>query len=556
MTYDQQQFSQPDTRAAYNDVFIPEYITVHLGTPTNSSARNITIKFIDYIKNVASSEIYPTWPTNSLIANIHCIVTFAINRVYTEWYRSRGFNFDITNSTAYDQYFVEGRNIFETISNITDSIFNVYARRFGFKNPYFTQYCNGTTSTCKGLSQWGTVDLAKAGKTPLEILHYYYPKDLELIATDNIQSIAASYPGVALRLGSNNENVRIMQNFLNRIRINYPLIPAISNPDGYFGPDTDAAVRAFQRTFNMTADGVIGKDTWNKILYIYVAVIRLAELDGEGIRIDIGKTPPTKVLSQGTSGEDVLQLQFILDAVAPYYDLPPVVKEGKFGATTKNAVIEFQKAFKLTADGVVGASTWNKLYSVYRGVAETAPAPPAEVVPPSGAPKYPGTALRLGSTGTDVRTMQSYLNAIRTVYGNIPQLTVDGSYGPATEAAVVAFQRQMLLSPDGVIGAVTWDKIVQTYSEVSGSAGISAEYPGYLMKLGSTGESVKLMQTFLNRLASVYTTLPRISADGIFGNQTLQAVTAFQKMFGLSADGIIGPSTWNAIVARNNEYFG
>jgi peptidoglycan hydrolase-like protein with peptidoglycan-binding domain len=556
MTYDQQQFSQPDTRAAYNDVFIPEYITVHLGTPTNSAARNITVKFIDYIKNVASSEIYPTWPTNSLIANIHCIVTFAINRVYTEWYRSRGFNFDITNSTAYDQYFVEGRNIFETISNITDSIFNVYARRFGFKNPYFTQYCNGTTSTCKGLSQWGTVDLAKAGKTPLEILHYYYPKDLELIATNNIQSIAASYPGVALRLGSNNENVRIMQNFLNRIRINYPLIPAISNPDGYFGPDTDAAVRAFQRTFNMTADGIIGKDTWNKILYIYVAVIRLAELDGEGIRIDIGKTPPTKVLSQGTSGEDVLQLQFILDAVAPYYDLPPVIKDGKFGATTKNAVMEFQKAFKLTADGVVGASTWNKLYSVYRGVAETAPAPPAEVVPPSGAPKYPGTALRLGSTGADVRTMQSYLNTIRTVYGNIPQLTVDGSYGSATEAAVVAFQRQMLLSPDGVIGAITWDKIVQTYSVVSGNAGVSTEYPGYLMKVGSTGESVKLMQTFLNRLASVYTTLPRISADGIFGNQTFQAVTAFQKMFGLSADGVIGPSTWNAIVAKNNEYFG
>ena len=214
-----------------NEVIIPEYITVHLGTPTNSSARNVRVKFADYVKNVASSEIYPTWPINSLISNIHVITTFAINRVYTEWYRSRGFNFDITNSTAYDQYFVDGRNIFENISNIVDTIFNVYARREGFRNPFFTSYCNGTTSTCQGLSQWGTVDLANRGFTPLQILRYYYTNDLELVSSNNIQAITETYPGTPLRLGDSGTNVQIMQNYLNRIRANYPLIPQIANPN-------------------------------------------------------------------------------------------------------------------------------------------------------------------------------------------------------------------------------------------------------------------------------------------------------------------------------------
>ena len=180
-------------------VIVPDYINVKLGTPT-SNARVVRVRFTDYIKNVVSSEIYPTWPDASLRANIHAIVTFAINRIYTEWYRSRGYTFDITNSTQYDMAFVENRNIFQNISNIVDEIFNVYARRIGFKDPFFTEFCNGTTAKCPGMSQWGTVTLANQGMNPLQILRSYYPRDLELVRTNNVGPIQESYPGSPLSI--------------------------------------------------------------------------------------------------------------------------------------------------------------------------------------------------------------------------------------------------------------------------------------------------------------------------------------------------------------------
>ena len=181
-------------------VIVPDYITVHLGTPSNTAARNVRVRFIDYIKNVASSEIYPDWPDNALRANIHAIVTFALNRIYTEWYRSRGQNFDITNSTAYDMAYVENRNIFQNISNIVDEVFNVYARRIGFQDPFFTEFCNGSTAKCNGMSQWGTVTLAKQGLNPLQILRAYYPRDLELVRTNNVGPVQESYPGSPLSI--------------------------------------------------------------------------------------------------------------------------------------------------------------------------------------------------------------------------------------------------------------------------------------------------------------------------------------------------------------------
>jgi len=543
----------PPEPRALTEVIIPDYITVHLGQPANASARNIRVRFADYIKNVVSSEIYSTWPYNSLVANTHTIVTFALNRIYTEWYRSRGFNFDITNSTSYDMFYREGGPVFENISRIVDDIFNVYARRIGFRNPFFTQFCNGTTVTCPGLSQWGTVTLANRGMSPLQILRNYYPNDLELVTSNNITGITESYPGVPLRVGSQGEAVRRMQNYLNRIRVNFPLIPRISNPNGVFGMDTQDAVRTFQRSFSLTSDGIIGRETWNKISFIYVGVIRLAELDSEGERATIGLTPPNVVLSQGSRGEHVIQLQFILSAISPFYpSVPVVIKDGIFDTVTKNAVIEFQKAFNLTPDGVVGPGTWNKLYSVYRGIQENAPIPPAETVPPSNAPPYPGTPLRVGSTGSDVRLMQTYLNMIRIVYPSIPYLIVDGTFGEEMQRAVVAFQHEFVLTPDGIIGPITWNKIVEQFLLVTGNASVSLEYPGTPLRIGSTGSSVRLMQGFLADLRARYPSLPPVAVDGIFGPNTHAAVVAFQRIAGLTPDGVIGPLTWNAIVNQRN----
>lgn len=538
---------------ALKQVVIPDYITVHLGTPTNASARNVRVRFTDYIKNVVSSEIYSTWPQNSLIANIHVIVTFAINRVYTEWYRSRGFNFDITNSTSYDQYYRDGAQIFENVSKLVDELFNVYARRVGFQNPFFTSFCNGTTATCNGLSQWGTVTLANQGMTPLQILHYYYPNDLRLVTSNNITGITESYPGYTLQTGSQGEPVRHMQNYLNRIRENFPLIPLIAIANGIFGSDTEAAVRTFQRTFDLTADGVIGRATWNKISFIYAGVARLAELDSEGERYTIGENPPNVVLSQGSRGEAVRELQFILSAIAPYFNsVPPVLQDGIFGSSVKNAVIQFQKTFGLTADGVVGPTTWNMLYEVYRSIYSDEPAPPAETPDPGYSTEYPGTPLKIGSTGTDVRLMQTYLNTIRIVYPNIPTLVVDGVFGNDTKEAVTAFQNAFLLAPDGIIGPITWDYIVKQYQLITGGSSISLEYPGAPLRNGSAGSAVRLMQGFLAELRSPYPSLPAIAVDGIFGSNTEFAVRGFQRLFGLTPDGIIGPLTWYEIIRQRN----
>lgn len=356
-------------------VVIPNPITVHLGTPA-SSASNVQVSFPDYVKNAASSEIYPTWPTASLTANIYAIITFALNRIYTEWYKSRGYNFDITNSTAYDQNFVYGRPIYDSISKIVDNIFNEYVRRQGQTVPYFTSFCNGTTATCQGLSQWGTVTLANQGLTPLQILRSYYPKDIEIVETNIITGILSSYPGTPLQTGNTGLDVQTIQTYLNRIRQNYPAIPTITDETGVFGNSTRSAVTKFQSIFGLTPDGIVGKSTWYKISSLYTAVARLAELDSEGTSLGIGTVPPNTVLRQGSRGQDVITLQYLLNVISEYYpNIPAPIQDGIFGSGTRQSVIAFQQAMQLNPDGIVGTLTWNALYKTYQNT---------EQIPPTG----------------------------------------------------------------------------------------------------------------------------------------------------------------------------
>ena len=543
----------PGQQRVLKEVVIPNYITVHLGRPSDTGARNVRVKFRDYIKNAVSSEIYPTWPYNAIVANVHTIVTFALNRVYTEWYRGRGYTFDITNSTSFDQSYREGGQVFENISQIVDDYFNVYAHRYGFKNPFFTSFCNGTTVTCGGLAQWGTVELANKGRTPIEILRNYYPSDIQLRASTNYSDVVESFPGYSLRVGSQGAVVQKMQNYLNRIRVNYPLIPQIQNPDGVFGEDTRAAVLAFQKTFNLPQDGVIGRGTWNQISYIFAAISKLAELESEGERVHIGKEPPRTTIRQGDRGPAVLELQFILNAIAAYYDqIPTVIQDTVFGTGVKNAVIAFQKTFGLTQDGAVGPATWHKLYEVYHRIYDGATQPPAPPPPGPGEHPYPGSPLRVGASGADVRLIQTYLNAIGKVYSDIPKLTVDGAFGGMTREAVIAFQQQFLLTPDGVVGPLTWEAIIRQYLLLTGGGSENLEYPGEPLKTGSKGSDVRLMQGFLAELRSCYPNLQNLEVDGIFGPNTERAVKAFQTMFGLESDGIIGPVTWYEIIEQRN----
>lgn len=399
----QQEGGPPDPERVLRQVAIPNPITVHLGAP-GSSAPNTAVSFPDYVKNVASSEIYPTWPAAALTANIYAIITFALNRIYTEWYRSKGYDYDITNSTAYDQYYVQGRPIYESISRIVDEIFNQYVRRQGQEAPYFTSFCSGSTVSCSGMSQWGTVTLANQGKTPLEILRTFYPLDIEIAETNIVTGVLTSYPGTALREGSTGLDVQTVQTWLGRIRRNYPAIPVITDDTGVYGLSTKAAVTRFQNIFGLTPDGIVGKATWYKISRLYTAVTRLAELDSEGTSLGIGTVPPGTTLRQGSRGQDVITLQYLLDVISQYYPtVPAPAQDGIFGSGTRQSVIAFQQAMQITPDGIVGPLTWRKLYSVYLGIQDNVPMPD---IPGSGGTgdSQPGTG---GSGSSREYTVQA-----------------------------------------------------------------------------------------------------------------------------------------------------
>ena len=464
--------------------YIPDRITVHLGAPNDASAPNVTLPFIDYIKNVASSEIYPTWPESALRANIYAQISFALNRIYTEYYRSRGYPFDITSSTAFDQYFVNGRDIFENISRIVDDIFNSYLRRPGNVVPLFAQYCDGINVSCPGgLSQWGSVSLANEGLLPYQILQNYYGNNLEIVRDVPVGAIEASVPLFPLRIGSSNDDVRTVQIRLNRISDNYPSIPKIVRTDGIFLEDTQDAVIRFQEIFDLSPDGVVGQSTWYAIERIYNSVKRLNELNSEGVSLQDVTNQYPEVLQLGSTGIGVSNLQYFINYVAAFYDtIPSITVDGVFGEATETAVRAAQRTFGLAPDGIVGEATWNALYNAYRGIIQGIPVKFTEgiTIP------YPGFLLRVGAESDFVRVMQEYLNYISMFIPEIPSVNPTGYFGTRTQDAVIALQNFVGLNPNGVVGAITWEAITSLYTDLySGNRVNDGQYPGY--EIGNNG---------------------------------------------------------------------
>lgn len=270
----------PSSGVVLQKPVVPEFITVHAGSPSNNSAPNYKVLYKDYIKNVASCEIYSTWSDSTIRSNVYAIISFTLNRIYTEWYRGKGKNYDITNSTAYDHAFNYGRNLFESISAVVDDIFATYVRRFGRKQPLLTQYCDGKNVSCpEWMTQWGSKYLGDQGKTPYEILTHFYGNDIELVTAEQVKGSPKSYPGYDLTIGSTGEEVKVVQEYLNRIAQNYPLIPK-SAVDGIYGAKTQEAVKVFQGVFNLPKTGIVDYATWYKISDVYVGVTRIAELRG------------------------------------------------------------------------------------------------------------------------------------------------------------------------------------------------------------------------------------------------------------------------------------
>lgn len=350
--------------------YVPQRITVHLGSPS-SNAANVTVSFSDYVKNVASSEIYPTWDESALRANILAIVSFALNRIYTEFYRSRGYDFDITNSTAFDQAFVNGRSFFENISRLVDELFNDYLRRPGFVEPLAAKFCNGTTVTCEGLSQWGSQNLAQQGLSSEQILRSYYG-NVETVVNAPIRGLTSSYPGTPLRRGSTGPDVVAIQVSLNRIAQSYPAIPKIPAVDGIFGSRTENSVIAFQQIFGLTPDGIVGPATWYEIVRLYTGVNSLSELRSQGQRFYANSWSPPNGLEVGDTGEKVRLLQYMLSVLSSYIPtIPPVNVDGIYGPATRSAVLAAQRRFGLPETGTVGAQTWDEIYDQYSGIETT-----------------------------------------------------------------------------------------------------------------------------------------------------------------------------------------
>ena len=443
---------------------IPERIRVHLGSP-GSGAATVTVPFPDYIKNVASSEIYPTWPEEAIRANILSQISFALNRVFTEHYPAMGYDYDITNNTAFDQAYVYGRDVFENISRIVDEIFNSYISRRGNIEPLFALYCDGVNTTCDGLSQWGSVALADSGLDALSILRRYYGDDVEIVENAPVAELRPSDPNVPLKIGSAGNDVSFIQLRLNRISTNYPAIPKIDPVDGVFGKETEDAVKAFQRIFGLSADGVVGRATWYKIQLIFNSVKRLSELSSEGLTFEDIPMQFPQTLSEGDTGIYVYAIQYFLRWISLFNPaVPNVGFDGIFGPLTRAAVEAFQSQYGLFVTGVVDLATWNAIYGTYASYIGSAD----DELIGEGAPPFPGEALKLGSEGENVLLLQKFINAASTVYGEIPAVAEDGFFGNQTQNAVFAAQALFDYPITGIVGPVLWDTLGILYSAVIG----------------------------------------------------------------------------------------
>ncbi len=436
---------------------VPNNITVHLGAP-DQAARDITIPFTEYISNVASSEIYPTWPRNALIANIYTIISFAMNRIYNEWYRSKGYNFDITSSPIYDQAYTENRSVYENIENIVEEIFNNYVVKGTQVQPYFTRYCDGRITTCDGLSQWGSVSLANQGKTPLEILRYYYGSDISIKEDAPVGDNTQGYPGYEIGLGSAGNQVLAIQRDLRRIRKNYPAIPDIENTLGIYDEETVNAVKKFQEIFDLPKTGIVNKATWYKIKYVYTSVKKLSDLYSEGLTEDEVTFLYTDQLKYGDTGIEVEYVHYYLDALAFLdKDIPRLPTNSIYNNNTITMVKAFQQKYNLPVTGIFTYSDWQVLKNAYNKILNSIPDEYKEYTNDF----YPDYFLTRGMSGQDVRRLQRFLLAICKYDKSIPGVRVNGVFDELTEKSIKKIQSDYNFDINGIVGPLLWRKLVE-----------------------------------------------------------------------------------------------
>ena len=436
---------------------VPNVITVHLGKP-DESVRNVTVPFTDYISNVASSELYPTWPTSALTANIYAIISFAMNRVYNEWYRSKGYNFDITSSPIYDQAFKENRSTYENINNIVEEIFNNYVVKGNQIQPYFTRYCDGRNTLCDGLSQWGSVSLANQGKSFLDILKYYYGSDISIKYNAPVGNNVEGYPGYEIGYGSAGNPVLAIQRDLRRIRKNYPAIPSINTTLGIYDDETVEAVKKFQEIFSLPVTGIVDKATWYKIKYVYTSVKKLSDLYSEGLSQNEATFLYEDELNYGDTGIEVEYIHYFLDAIA-FLDpnIPRLQTNSIYNNNSVTMVKAFQEKYGLPITGVFTYSDWKVLRNVYQDVLKTISSENQNYIDEL----YPDYFLEKGITGDDVLRFQRFLLAICRYDHSIPGVRVNGIFDDLTEQSVKKLQKDYGFDVNGIVGPLLWRKVVE-----------------------------------------------------------------------------------------------
>ena len=436
---------------------VPNNITVHLGKP-DEAARNITVPFTDYIANVASNELYPTWPRTALIANIYAIISFTMNRIYNEWYPSKGYNFDITSSPVYDQSFKEGRSTFENIDEIVGEIFNNYVIKGNQIQPYFTRYCDGRVTTCDGLSQWGTVTLANQGKTPLQILQNYYGNDIKIKYDAPVGDSTGGFPGYNISLGEAGNPVLAIQRDLRRIRQNYPAIPDIKNTVGIYDEETRDAVKKFQSIFYLPSTGIVDKATWYKIKYVYTSVKKLSDLYSEGLTEEEATFLYSDEIKYGDTGIEVEYIHYFLDAIAFLdNDIPRLKTNSVYSDNTITMVKAFQSKYGLPVTGIFTYADWNMLKTVYNRILKSFPSEYQDYVNEL----YPDYFLTYGMSGNDVRRLQKFLLAICKYDKSIPGVRVNGIFDELTEKSIKKVQSDYGFEINGIVGPLLWRKLVE-----------------------------------------------------------------------------------------------
>lgn len=447
---------------AIRSPIIPAMITVHLGAP-DENAKNVTVPFPEYIKNVATGELYPNWPEDAIKANILAQISFALNRIYNEWYPSKGYNFDITSSYIYDQSFAENRQFFERFSKIVDEIFNNYIVKGDQVQPLFSQYCDGRITTCSGLSQWGSVSLANQGKSPLEILRYYYGNDVRIIYNAEVGESIMTYPGFPVELGSAGDFVRMLKIQLNRIGRNYPAIPAIIDDSIYFTVEMENAVKAFQKIFDFTPSGIVDKATWYKIKYIYNAVKNISSVQSEGISKEEAELIFNTTIQLGDSGVAVRTLNYYINTIA-FFD-PDIVfldlRGDEFTENTEQMVKAFQKKYNIVSNGIVDRNTWKAILEAYDQTIAVVPETTAYDV----SEFFAGRFLSYDMTGEDVVNLQSILYTICVNKHDIPGVVVNGIFDNLTRRSVIELQKRFGLEANGIVGPVTWYRLVELSKE-------------------------------------------------------------------------------------------